>query len=84
MSPPAADSETGGDEVEPIHSPYATNALYDLSITLDALSADAERVIFILCFTLRLNGAIPNPTLSKANKRVYFYTKRVIPHSKGR
>ena len=29
-------SETGGDEVEPTHSPYATNALYNLSITLGA------------------------------------------------
>ena len=52
-------------EVEPIHSPYATNVLYDLSITLDALSADAERIIFILCFTLRLNGAIPIPLYQK-------------------
>ena len=75
MSPPTADSETGGDEVEPIHSHDETNTLYDLAITLDALSADADRVIIILCFTLQLNGAISIPTLSKANKRVYFYTK---------
>ena len=47
-------------------------------------SADAYRVTFILYCTLRLTGAHLFPRLSKANKSVYFYIKRVIPHYEGR